>query len=317
MGSDLLSDVHMAVLDDTVAAFAIRDRLVIWHFISAGKARHAKLFFATDPNQGLIIESLEVQVCKLQWIVPVYPENENSDVRSQKDSDGKFSILVVQSSCGLLLLFNMYADRLCTQRIHERQQPIAYNTPVLEEDGLKLQTPTSIISVSAAGLHSYAMQSRKIIDDEEKDPKFKRRDFRLLTHTINLPLKRRTGAASVKSADSLLAGVLSGDSEGHGLSENNILISTGEGPAISWLSCFSDHTNGVPSFELPLRAPLVAKSHLLCHHVVHWMYHLALILQSVWAFLCTKAIASADVTSIIAGLPLHVSHTTCSVTFGM
>lgn len=301
--SEAFSETHIAVLDEAVAAFALRCKLIIWHSTRGRDIPHGKLLITAHGDQGLIIERIEVdsQIAALHWLTPVLPCQ--MFCRTQLGT----AMLVVLTSCGVLHLFDTGGRKLYMQNLSLSKITDNVATTVLSSHSLSIKTNSSIVSIPAA---EFAVAAENFRHPNDKGrPGVGRHDHGCVcVRTINLPeqLARHTGAVCLEANISVLMELLECGTTGH---EDTKVLSIGEGPAISWLSCGYDLTGSGHNHQCVEESEHGGNQQLHDMTTAQHILGVTCKPESLWASFQILGPTAADVVGVIAGLScLYVCH---------
>lgn len=294
LADHVFSETHIAVLDESLAAFALRCSLVIWHLVGDGDTPHGRLLLAPQINQGLIIERLEgTQITGLQWI--------SSSATSHLCKRALPAMLLVLTTNGSRL-FDIYGQALCMQHHHSHFHLSPQGAaPVLSNGGLSMTAAHSIVSIPAEEFAAAAVNSAYVSDTQESGGEGHNQIY-LCMHKTEMPKRLRncSGAVCVKPIPSVLENLIEPDGrDEHGSMK---VISTGEGPPLAWLSCGQCKSSGVSTHDSFVR---------FTHHDRWWfgvtgiacrIRNMAFGIRSACTSLLCLVPTTADVAGIIAGL---------------
>lgn len=231
-----LSESHIAVLDEAVAAFALQCNLIIWHSTRGRDVPNGKLLTTAHGDQGVIIERIggDLQIAALHWLTPILPHRICCRVKQGT------AMLVVLTSCGVLYLYNTRGQKLYMQTLSVSNIAVNVTATVLSTRALAIKSTTAIISIPAA---EFARVAEKFChpNDMGRPGVGRHAHGCLRVHTIHMPkqLVRQSVGVCLKANVSVLEELLEYGTNG---SEDTKVLSIGEGPAISWLSCGYDLT---------------------------------------------------------------------------
>eukprot|EP00892_Ulva_mutabilis_P006446 jgi/Ulvmu1/4173/UM019_0152.1 len=299
-----LLGMHVAILNEAVAAFALRDKLIIWHALRDKNGDHKRMVVATDPCQGIILEHLCANIVGLKWIVPANRANAKGCSMPPYSITTNSGVLMVSTSCGWLRLFDMYMSEICARRITTSCQgpAIDCHTTALGHRGFMFLAQSSITTIQAAALERLCVQRTYMSSFWERTSSLRRHDVSHLIHHLHLPpgLRRCTGAAYVISSNSFLNTFLAADTERQAGLEPMAVLTTGEGPAMSWLSCFAYQMDVVPESRLNLSNECVGKSNIWTRCLGGLMHSLSLTTQVLQTLMSRWMFNTLSVDSVIA-----------------